>query len=43
MEAVFLDSILRSVNGASLHHFSGMRRNDGIIKIPKLPTMLSQI
>jgi hypothetical protein len=28
MVAVFLDSILRSVNGASLHHSSGLRRND---------------
>ncbi len=26
--AVCLDAILRSVNGASLHHFSGIRRND---------------
>jgi hypothetical protein len=26
-----LDSILRSVNGASMHHSSGIRRNDGIL------------
>jgi hypothetical protein len=28
--ADLMDSILRSVYGASLHHFSGLRQNDGL-------------
>jgi hypothetical protein len=30
MVVTSLDFILRSVNGASMHHFSGLRRNDNI-------------
>ncbi len=25
---VFLDPIIRSINSVSMHHFSGIRRND---------------